>query len=226
MRWVNQIWQLGAAMFFAGWSAIAFSKTSAFAQSNIVPDNTLGAEKSEVLPLDSSGFATDAIIGGAVRGSNLFHSFKEFSIPEGREAYFFNESNTIQNILARVTGSNRSEIFGKLGILNTTGITSNPNLFLINPNGIVFGENAQLDVGGSFIATTASSVKFADGNEFSTTPQSTSLLTISVPLGLQFGANPGSIQAKGEGQGIRTTGDLIDTTAGLQVLPLLRCTEK
>lgn len=219
MSWINHIWQLGATAFFAGWNAIAFSIAPAFAQSNIVPDNTLGVEKSEVVPLDSSGFATDVIIGGAVRGSNLFHSFREFNVSEGREAYFFNQSNTIQNILARVTGTNRSEIFGKLGILNARGITSNPNLFLINPNGIVFGENAQLDVSGSFIATTASSVKFADGNEFSTTPQSTSLLTISVPLGLQFGASQGSIQAKGDGQGIRTTGDLIDTTTGLRVPP-------
>jgi hypothetical protein len=37
-------------------------------------------------------------------------------------------------------------------------------------------------------------LKFADGAEFSATPpQSTPLLAISVPIGLQFGSNPGSI---------------------------------
>lgn len=34
---------------------------------------------------------------------------------------------------------------------------------LINPQVIVFGENAKLDIGGSFVGTTANSIKFADG---------------------------------------------------------------
>jgi large exoprotein involved in heme utilization and adhesion len=61
----------------------------AFAQSsNIVPDGTLGAESSRVVPLDSSGFPIDVIEHGAERGQNLFHSFREFNVSEGRGAYF------------------------------------------------------------------------------------------------------------------------------------------
>lgn len=168
---------------------IALLGNYALAQSQIVPDNTLGAESSTVTPLDSDS-STDEIRGGATRGANLFHSFREFNVSEGRTAYFLSPNANIQNILARVTGGNPSEI---MGILGTRGVSS-PNLFLINPNGIVFGQNASLNVGGSFVASTASSLKFADGTEFSTTePQTTSLLTVSVPIGLQFGESVGRI---------------------------------
>ncbi|MBW4635305.1 MAG: S-layer family protein [Iphinoe sp. HA4291-MV1] len=190
---------------------LAFSANSTLAQElKPVADGTLGAESSVVTPTSPQA---DRIDGGAIRGANLFHSFSQFNIGEGREAYFANPSG-IENILSRMTGSEASKIFGKLGVLG------NANLFLINPNGIIFGKNASLDVRGSFVASTASSLKFADGVEFSAkAAQSTPLLTVSVPIGLQFGTNPGLIQVQGDGQGIRTTTELIDTTSGLRVQP-------
>src|SRR5919202_1375854 len=136
------------------------------------------------------GLSVEAIDGGAQRGQNLFHSFQEFNVSEGRGAYFYSPDEGIANILARVTGGNPSEI---LGVLGTFG-NSQPNLFLINPNGIIFGRNARLNVGGSFFASTANSVVFDNGYQFNATnPQAPPLLTVNVPLGLQFGANPGSI---------------------------------
>lgn len=158
----------------------------------IVPDNTLGAERSVVTPnVNINGIPSDRIDGGATRGANLFHSFQEFNVEEGRGAYFANPTG-IENILTRVTGNNASNILGRLGVLGGA------NLLLLNPNGILFGANSSLDIQGSFLASTASSFTFPNGSEFSATnPQVPSLLVISVPLGLQYGSNPGSVQVQG-----------------------------
>ena len=136
------------------------------------------------------------INGGEREGNNLFHSFEEFSIPEGIEAVFENAPD-IENIFTRITGDAVSTING---ILKTQG---GANFFLMNPNGIVFGENVQLDVGGSFIATTADSLQFEDGTEFTASRgQEKPILTVSVPIGLYFGGDSGAITVNGAGNQI------------------------
>lgn len=189
--------RLMSALAIAG--AITFFSTSnVLAQSKIVPDNTLGSESSSVTPnYPNTSIPTEVIEGGAVRGNNLFHSFEEFNVSEGRAA-FFQTPNNIQNIIARVTGANRSEILGTLGTEFISGkkAVSNANLFLINPNGIIFGPKAKMFLGGSFVASSASGIKFDDGTLFSVAFP-TSLLTVSVPVGLQIGRNVGNIQVQG-----------------------------
>lgn len=148
-----------------------------FAQ--IQPDSTLGLERSNLTPniLTERGLV-DRIDGGAIRGGNLFHSFSDFNVNNGQRVYFANPAS-INNIISRVTGRNSSSINGTLGVLG------NANLFLINPNGIVFGPGAQLDIRGSFSASTADRLVFNDGYVFSATnPEATPLLTVNTPLGL------------------------------------------
>ena len=136
------------------------------------------------------------ILNGIQKGNNLFHSFKEFSIPTGGSATFQN-SSAIENIINRVTGGNISNIDG---LIKASG---NANLFIINPSGIIFGENASLNIGGSFIGSTAESILFKDGFNYSAIDsEQLPLLTVSVPVGLQMGKNSGDIQVSNSGHNL------------------------
>ncbi|MEH2332446.1 two-partner secretion domain-containing protein [Nostoc sp.] len=151
------------------------------ALAQITPDGTLGNNSSRITPnVNIKGSAADRIDGGATRGANLFHSFREFNVGESQRVYFANPTG-IKNILTRVTGSNISNILGALGV------DGGANLFFINPNGILFGKNARLDVAGSFVASTANSFVFGNGLEFSATnPQTPSTLLTVNPSALLF----------------------------------------
>ncbi|MEH2361958.1 S-layer family protein [Nostoc sp.] len=164
------------------------------------------------------------ILNGIEKGNNLFHSFNNFSVPTGGWARFdlINTPN-ITTIFSRVTGGNVSNIDGLISTLNSNNAVS---LFLMNPARIVFGANARLNIGGSFLGTTANSIKFADGTEFSAVNASgTPLLTISVPVGLQLGANAGAIQVQGAdlqvktGQTLALVGSQIDMTGAKPTAP-------
>ena len=192
-------------LWIAGGLYLSYLVTIKPVQAQVSSDGTLSTN---VTTTDNRNFT---ITKGDRAGNNLFHSFSQFSVPPGGSAFFDNAPD-IQNIISRVTGGSLSQIDGL--------IKANPmaNLFLLNPNGIIFGPNASLNIGGSFLASTASRLNFADGTQFNATaPQATPLLTISVPIGLQFGENAGKITVQGNGQGLRSTSELIDSTVGLRV---------
>ena len=179
----------------------------------ILPDDSLNTQVNQ-----NNGIAE--ITGGQTRGNNQFHSFQQFSLPSGNEA-FFNNSNNIANIFSRVTGGNLSNIDG---LIRANG---GANLYLINPAGIIFGKNASLDIGGSFLGSTADSILFPDGVEFSANdPQAQPLLSINAPIGLNLGDNPGQIINRSVAGGlvenlefVRPKFTIEQTPIGLQVKP-------
>ncbi len=146
------------------------------------------------LPVPSQVRSTElqtAIEGGTRAGANLFHSFSAFSVPAGQR-FTFAADGSLQNILARVTGNLPSQMDGTLAVAGAA------RLFLINPNGIRFGEQAQLDIAGALVATTAARVVLADGSAFGV-GETPPLLSLAVPVGVQFGAQAAPIEARGPG---------------------------
>ncbi|MEM6256414.1 MAG: S-layer family protein [Cyanobacteria bacterium P01_D01_bin.156] len=197
MRWG---WPLLGAHLMWGMHMVSMM-SGAVAQ--IIPDTTL-APSSQLSDQNSSvntsatvgGSSAILIEGGATRSDSLFHSFQDFNVQVGERVYFADPAG-IETIFTRVTGNNASNILGTLGVDGTA------DLFLLNSNGVIFGETAQLDIDGSLVVTTAESIDFGNGDSFSAVnPSTVPLLTVSTPLGLQYGADPGEIRVEGSGSQI------------------------
>mgnify|MGYP001157956376 CR=1 FL=1 len=156
--------------------AAAIPVTIALSLGGLFPSQPVEAQSITAAP-DGTGTQVNEqsgqydITGGTTAGQNLFHSFGDFGLNSGETANFISPTADISNILGRVTGGNPSLING---LIQVTGAGS-PNLFLINPAGMVFGSNASLNLPGSFTATTATGIGFEGGmfnafgaNDFST----------------------------------------------------------
>ena len=196
----------------SGWAiaGVTLFSQQAYAQ-QIRADNTLTIP-TNVSTVDNQNFA---INDGTQLGNNLFHSFETFSVPTQGSAVFNSPAN-IANIISRVTGSQVSNIDG---LIKTNG--TDTNLFFLNRNGIVFGPDAELQVGGSFVASTAESLKFTNGAEFVSRGASLDpLLTISTPTGLQLGSTSGRIEVNDIGYTLISGIPLkIDSSPSLRVNP-------
>ena len=159
--------------------AVGFCALSSTVKAQVTSDGTVNTQ------VNTNGNIAE-ITGGEERGSNLFHSFSDFSVPTGNEA-FFNNADSISNIFSRVTGENISNIDGAIRA------NGSANLFLINPAAIIFGENARLDIGGSFYSSSATSVLFEDGEFSAIDNLQEPVLTVNAPIGLGFRDAPGDI---------------------------------
>ena len=184
--------------------------------SNRIPvaDNTLGTQVSG----NGNNFN---ITGGINKGQSLFHSFTDFSVPTSGQANFLNPVGN-RDIITRVTGTLFSDING---LVNTNGA----NFFLINPNGIVFGTNAQLNVGKAFVGSTANSLDLVGGGRtitFGTNPSGDAPLLSVAPnvlfdvarLNLGGGAgaisNFGTLQTTNPNQYIGLIGGNVNLNGG------------
>jgi len=166
-----------------GLYSLGLACTTTAVSAQITPDGSVPTE------IQQQGNITK-ITGGSQTGGNLFHSFQDFSVSRGNTA-FFNNGADIDNILSRVTGGNISNIDGAIRA------NGSANLFLINPAGIVFGENARLDIGGSFLGSTGK-LLFDDGTEFSGLDANAPVLTINAPIGLNLRDATGDIANQGK----------------------------
>lgn len=150
------------------------------------------------------------VVGGSRLGGNLFHSFDRFNISEDVTVTVPDQGAT--NIFARVLQA-ASTINGTLLIEGE----AKANFFLINPQGITFGPRATLVSSGSFVVSTAESITFADQTSFGAIETTDPLLTISTPVGLQFGQEVGAIVSRAQDNQAGTV-TLSGQPAGLQVV--------
>ncbi|MDB9528259.1 filamentous hemagglutinin N-terminal domain-containing protein [Oscillatoria sp. CS-180] len=175
LRWLATLFAVGGGLNLVGPSlqrAIA---------SPIIPE---AGSPTQVVQSGNEFTITGGVTSGD--GQALFHSFEQLGLSQEQIATFLAQPE-VHSILGRVVGGDASYIDGLLQVSGTTA-----DLYLINPAGILFGPNAQLDLSGSFAATTASGIQFEDGIFDAIAANDYSPLSGS-PVGLVFTDVTGSI---------------------------------
>jgi len=134
---------------------------------------------------------------GTLQGNNLFHSFDQFNLHKGETATFQGDYDVhVENIISRITGPNYSWIDG-----NISSNIDSANLFLINPNGFVFGPNASIQIPGSFYVSTADFLKFDENEKFYSQLGNNDILSIASPSAFGFlDHDIGNITISGKGE--------------------------
>ncbi|MEQ8465757.1 CHAT domain-containing protein [Coleofasciculus sp. E1-EBD-02] len=157
------------------------------------------------------------INGGSLSSdeTNLFHSFQEFGLDAGETANFLANPH-LNTIFGRVMGGNPSLING---LIQVTG--GNANLYLMNPAGIVFGQNAQLNVPADFMVTTATGIGFGENLWFNAFGTNEYQQLVGNPQQFIFDVSqPGSIVNAGnlaisQGQNLTLLGGTVINTGEL-----------
>ena len=175
-------WFVGAA------GAVAFTLTLTVpAYGGVTTDGSLGRAGA----LSGPTYQITSDLGRQV-GGNLFHSFGQFSVNTGESATF-SGPNSVSNIIGRVTGGQASLIDGTL-----RSTIPGANLYLLNPAGMLFGENARLDVNGSVHISTADALRLSDGGRFDARNPAHSVLTVAPVAAFGFlSASPAPIAVNG-----------------------------
>jgi len=166
----------GLLVALVGWGGAATAQ--------MVPDGTTPTQvlENRILPTHA----------GALRGNNLYHSFSQFQVPPSGAVFEAGPVNgaIANNVVVRVTGAEASRI---LGTIDSRTAFPNANFFLLNPNGLLFGAGARLEVGGSFHGSTANGLRFSTGDVFAAAVDG--VFPTGNPAALQFapGTVPGTI---------------------------------
>lgn len=195
--WNGVVWR---SVVWSGvvWSGALWVSQPALGQ--IEGDRTLGTlvNGSATAPCLA---ATCTLAGGTLNTTSdtLLHSLRQFSLQTPEQSAQIVDPG-VNDIVIRVTGGEGSLINGT--IQSSAG--SQANLFLVNPSGIEFGPTARLDLGGAFVASTASQIEFDNGAVLlsgQAIAPTEALLTVSAPVGLGFLADEpsGSITVRGSG---------------------------
>lgn len=188
------------------------------AAAEVITDGSLGSAATLAGP--NYDISSDL---GQQRGANLFHSFSHFNIGTGESANFSGPppgAPAISNIISRVTGGSASTIDGAIN-----SSIPGASLYLINPGGVIFGDNASLNIGGSFHASTASYLVLADGARFDAAAPASPVLSSAPPAAFGFLDGPAAISATGsllrvaEGETLTLAGGDITTSDTLLYAP-------
>ncbi|MDP6979085.1 MAG: CHAT domain-containing protein [Myxococcota bacterium] len=91
-------------------------------------------------------------------GPNRFHVFDRFDVAADDTVEWASALPT-DNIFNLVTGGDASLISGRLRS------SLDADVYFVNPDGIIFGQGAELDLQGSFFASTADQLEFAGGGQ-------------------------------------------------------------
>jgi len=152
---------------------------------------TVDGRLSPAQTLAGPNYAVGAGLGRQV-GGNLFHSFGAFGL-NGGETATFSGPPSVGNVIGRVTGGAASSINGTV-----RSTIPGANLYLVNPAGVVFGPSASVDVGGSFHASSADTLRMKDGARFQATNPDASTLSAAPPEAFGFlSANPRPVKVNG-----------------------------
>lgn len=199
-------------VWLSGCAALALVCIPAFAQDAGAPPTTITPDTLPQLSTGTTATTEGAVttIGGGVRaGDNLFHSFTRFNLGPGDIArWTASDALTIRNVINRVTGGETSFIAGTID----TSAMPGADFFFLNPAGIMFGDGAAIDVGGTAHFSTAQQLGFADGtmlvsgtasgSSFSMAePARFGFLGGNAPITLRASAGPGDAAARGVGAG-------------------------
>ena len=169
----------------------------------VATDGTVGPKQNLTGPV----YNIPATLGTQV-GTNLFHSFSDFSIGTGETASFSGPTS-VANVIARVTGGGVSSIDGTLQCT-----IPRANFYLVNPAGVIFGPNASLDIQGSFAVTTADYLRLADNGRFDAADPGRDVLTTAAPAAFGFlKAAPAKIQVSGSALSV-PAGNVISMVGG------------